>query len=205
MAEKRRLGELLIEAGVLDKQHLQKALVEQKHAGKPLGVTLVQLGLVDERALLAVLGQQLDFPVVQVEGRRIASEVLELVPYEVAIRHHCIPLHAESSGPGHELYLGMSDPTDFEAIADVGFRTGMRITPVLVGYSQIEDAIQRRYKRMSFTVSLAEDISLQKLGVAAQQFVEEALGAPLEDLPAEAPGPVGPLLQAVRLWRGLQR
>lgn len=204
MAPRRRLGELLIEAGVLDKERLNKALSEQKHGGQPLGVTLVKLGFVDERALLAVLGKQLDFPVVQLEGRRISPEVLELVPYEIAIKHHCIPLFAGNNGPERELYLGMSDPTDLDAIDDVSFRTGMRICPVLVGYSEIEEAIRRRYKRMSFTVSLAEDIALQQLGVAAQRFVEDALGGPIDSLPAQAPGPIGPLLRAVRLWRGLQ-
>ncbi len=198
-----RLGELLIAAGVLDRERLQTALHEHSKNGKPLGVTLVQLGMVDERAMLTVLGKQLDFPVVVLEGRRIPGEVLELVPYEIAIKHHCIPLLVETRDAAKELYLGMSDPTDLGAVDDVRFRTGLRVQPVLVSYSQIEDAIEQRYRRLSFTVSLAEDIALQKVAVAAQRFVEEALGGPLEDLANEAPGPVGPLLLAIKRWRGL--
>ncbi len=205
MAEKKRLGKLLIEAGVLEKAGLQEALSQQAHRRTPLGVTLVELGLVDEAAMLSVLGKQLDFPVVQLQGRRIAQEVLELIPYEVAIKHHCIPLLVETPSALEELYLGMSDPTDLEAIDDVSFQTGLRVHPVLVSYSQLEDAIESRYRTLSFTVSLAEDIALQKLGVAAQRFVEEALGDSLEELPDEAAGPVGPLLQAVKRWRGLKR
>ena len=205
MAEKRRLGELLIEAGVLKKADLQDALSQQAHRGTPLGVTLVEIGLVDEASMLSVLGKQLDFPVVQLQGRRIAQEVLELIPYEVAIKHHCIPLLVETRDALEELYLGMSDPTDLEAIDDVGFQTGLRVHPILVSYSQLDDAIESRYRKLSFTISLAEDIALQKLGVAAQRFVEEALGDSLSKLPDEAAGPVGPLLQAVKRWRGLTR
>ena len=203
--EKKRLGELLIEADLLDQEGLQEALAQHSHRGTPLGATLVELGLVPEASMLALLSMQLRFLVVQLQGRRIAQEVLELISYEVAIKHHCIPLLVETRAGREELFLGMSDPTDLEAIDHVNFQTGLSVHPVLVSYSQLEDAIESRYRSLSFTVSLAEDIALQKLGVEAQRFVEEALGDSLEKLPDEAPGAVGPLLQALKRWRGLTR
>lgn len=204
MKHRQRLGELLIQAGFLDESQLRGALSHQRQWGRPLGVTLVQLGVVDESSMLEVLGAQLDYAVVHLDGQRIPSEVLELIPYEVAIKHHCIPLFVEGKDGVQKLYLGMSDPTDLEVVDEVGFRTGLRVQPVLVGYSQLEDAIERRYRKLSFTVSLQEDIALQKVGAEAERFLQRILGETLEKLD-DVPGPAGPLLQAVKKWRSLAR
>ena len=62
-AKRRRLGELLIEAGVLDPTQLQAALAEQKKWGGKLGRTLVEMGFVDEDSMVRALSRQLKLPV----------------------------------------------------------------------------------------------------------------------------------------------
>ena len=66
------LGEILVESGMIDGFQLRSALADQKRWGRPLGVTLVKLGFVDEEELLRMLSRQLDVAIVDLKGKRIA-------------------------------------------------------------------------------------------------------------------------------------
>ena len=146
MAEKRKLGEMLVEAGLIDEIQLRTALSDQRQWRRPLGITLVSLGFVSEAEVMRILSDQLSCPVADLDVKIVAPEVIELVPYEIATRHHCLPLTAQRKGSVMELYLAMSDPTDLAVIDDIRFRTGHAVRPVLVGDQQIEEAIQRSYR-----------------------------------------------------------
>ncbi len=155
MARRRKLGELLIEAGLLDESQLEVALVEQRRYDKPLGVTLILLDLVAEEEMLRVLGRQLDVPAVRLTDRGLPPELAELLPYEFAKRHQCLPLHVEAKGAKKELYVGMSNPTDLNVLDDIAFRTSMTVHAVLVSPLQLDDAIERQYSHGGF--ASAED------------------------------------------------
>ena len=146
MAEKRKLGELLLEAGLINKFQLGKALSDQRQWRQPLGNILINMGFVSEADLMRVLSDQLDYPVADLDAKIVAPEVIELVPYEIATKHHCMPLAVQRKGAITELYLAMFDPTDLTVIDDIGFRTGHEVHPVLVGDQQLKDAIQRSYR-----------------------------------------------------------
>jgi hypothetical protein len=150
MASREKLGDMLISAGLLDQSRLNVALADQRQWSRPLGITLIKLGFVGEGELFRVLARQLDVPVVQLEDRRINREIVELVPEELARKHRCLPLFTEREGAGTALYLGMTDPTDLEAIDTVGFRTGHNVHPVLVSDLQIDAAIERSYRGHGF-------------------------------------------------------
>jgi type IV pilus assembly protein PilB len=145
MEKRRRLGDLLLEAGLVDESQLKIALADQGQWQRPLGVTLVKLGFVSETDIVAVLSEQLEIPVVHVVGKRIATEVLELVPHEIAQRRRCLPLFVGKTGQLEELYLGIADPTDIELVDDISFRTGLQVCPVLVMDGQLEEAIAANY------------------------------------------------------------
>lgn len=145
MAGKARLGELLIQAGLIDELQLTRALGEQKQWGKRLGQMLLKLGFVEEADLLGVLAKQLGLSAVRLEGKRVDPEVLELIPAQLARKHRCLPLFVKRVGGIDELYLGMDDPSDLAAIDDLSFRTGRRIHPVLVGSFELSDALERFY------------------------------------------------------------
>ena len=146
LAPKRRLGELLTAAGLIDEFQLHAALADQAKRGRPLGTTLIALGFIGEEDMLGVLGHQLKTPISQLPGLDIPEEVLELVPLEVAEKYHCIPIFVRDGAGVRELHLGMSDPTDLSALDDIGSRTGMAVYPVLVLHGQLEDAINRHYR-----------------------------------------------------------
>ena len=87
-----KVGDLLIHAGVIDELQLKAALAEQEQWGRRIGVTLIKMGLVEENHLIRALAQQLGLPATSLVGRRIAPEVIALVPARVATQHGVIPL-----------------------------------------------------------------------------------------------------------------
>lgn len=147
MRERKRVGEILVDAGVIDAHQLAAALGEQARWGRRLGVTLIKLGMVEEGHLIRALAKQLDLPVASLAGKRIPDEVIALVPGRVASEHGVIPLFTKQDGPGRQLFLGMEDPSNLEVLDDLSFRTGMEIHPVMIGPSELGEAIDRYYHR----------------------------------------------------------
>ena len=147
MSQRKKLGELLIEAGLLDESHLQTALSDQTQWGRMLGITLVKLGFLDESDLLRVLSQQVGHPFIDIDGKAIAPEVLELVPYDMSPEKGCVPLLVKPAKPRDELYLGMCDPTALGLADDISFRTSMKVIPVLVADGHLQEAIDVNYRR----------------------------------------------------------
>ncbi len=145
MADRPRLGELLVNAGVLDGTQLSAALAEQRKWGSPLGTIVVRMGFVDEETLVRTLARQLKLPLAWLRGKRIGYEVLDLVPRELAQKHRCLPLSIQGEGAHRALFLAMQDPVDLKAIDEISFRVGCTIKPVLVAPAELEDALQLHY------------------------------------------------------------
>jgi hypothetical protein len=141
-----RLGQLLVRAGVLDAGSLAKALVEHERSGRPLGMTLVELGLVSEQVLMSTLGHQLGLPIARVASWPVSAELCELVPAEIAEKHRCLPLSLKDEGSRRSLYLGMADPSDLECLEAVRAATGREIRIVLVAPSEMDAALARHYR-----------------------------------------------------------
>lgn len=147
MHNRLKVGELLVHAGVIDEMQLRAALGEQARWGRRLGVTLIKLGMVEENHLIRALAQQLGLPATSLGGRRISPEVIALVPARVATQHSVIPLFIKRVGNSGKLFLGMEDPSKLEVLDDICFRTGLEIQPVMMGPTEIDQAIDRYYRR----------------------------------------------------------
>ena len=145
MSEKPRVGEILVRAGVIDELQLSSALGEQSRWGRRLGVTLIKMGMVEEGHLVRALAKQLDLPVASLAGKRISDDVIALVPMRVASEHGVIPLFVKKEGETGQLFLGMEAPSNLAVLDDLSFRTGMEIHPVMVGPSELGEAMDRYY------------------------------------------------------------
>ena len=88
---RKKLGEMLIEAGVLTESGLRLALGEQRRWGGTLGRTLIEMKLVNEAELVNVLAKQLALPTIDLETLEIHPTVLDLVPGDFALEHTLIP------------------------------------------------------------------------------------------------------------------
>jgi hypothetical protein len=150
MREKPKIGELLVEVGAIDEAQLTAALDEQRQWGRPLGMTLVGLGFLEEDTLVRTLASQLKLPIVKLAGKRVGQEVLDLVPIDLAEKHRCIPLLQNEEGGQQVLYLGMEDPADQEAIAEIRSRIGGNVKFVLVAPRELDEALHRHYHWASY-------------------------------------------------------
>jgi type IV pilus assembly protein PilB len=145
LARRRRLGEILLEAGLITDLQLTVGLGEQHNWGRRLGAILIDQGVLAEADLVRVLSAQLGVAAVDLEGKSIDPEVLALLPRSVVEKYACLPLFRRREGGKDQLYLGMEDPCDLDALDDVSFHTGLKVMPVVLGPRQLWKAIDRFY------------------------------------------------------------
>ena len=143
--EKKKLGEILLEAGVIDKFQLKSALAEQAKWGGRLGNHLVQMGTLTEDLLVKALSKQLKIPNLDLSQMAVTPDVLELVPQEIAEKFHLVPVAVKKIANKKTLIVAMSDPTNLDAVDELQFRTGHIIKPAVAGDTAIELAIRRFY------------------------------------------------------------
>lgn len=188
MGEKPKLGELLVQAGAIDEAQLKSALGEQRQWGRPLGMTLVRMGFLNEDTLIHTLANQLKLPVVKLRGKQVNAEVLERVPVELAEKHRCIPLLVNDEGGQEVLYLGMEDPSDLEALDDISFRIDEKVKPVLVAPAELDEALQRHYHWASYAGGAAESPG-EAQAEGEPEVVETTSGEKPEASPLQADSP----------------
>ncbi|ALF11684.1 GspE/PulE family protein [Parageobacillus thermoglucosidasius] len=160
--ERKRLGDLLVEAGLITEEQLEEALRE-KAPGQKLGDVLLQLGYITEQQLIEVLEFQLGIPHVSLYRYPIDPKLTNLIPKEFAKRHMVMPLKVE----GERLLVAMADPMDFFVIDDLRLSTGFHIETAIASKDDILRAINKYYD-MDESV---EDFL--QMALAAETTVEE--------------------------------
>lgn len=143
-----RLGELLVQAGVLSAEALQQALqLQQAEGGKRrLGRLLVEQGFVDETQLTQVLGRQFSVPWVSLYHVDFSRQLLNLVPREVAEGYGVVPVYVRHvRGQGETLYVATDDPTNDEGLRKAAAYAGLPVRPMIASASDIRSAIRVYY------------------------------------------------------------
>ncbi|QEK12124.1 type II secretion system protein GspE [Crassaminicella thermophila] len=139
----KRLGDLLIDAKLITKDQLDRALNLQKTTGKKLGELLIAEGLVNEKQIIEVLEFQLGIPHLDLEKYFIDPEIPRLITERLAKRHILIPVRKEKD----KLIVAMSDPLNIFAIDDVKIATGLEVSLAIATKEQILNAIEQYYGR----------------------------------------------------------
>jgi type IV pilus assembly protein PilB len=142
----KRIGELLVEAGVLSQQQLEQALFAQRKDGRRLGQLLIELGLVGETKLTQTLSRQLSVPWVSLYHVDFSRSLLNLVPRVVAEKYSLVPIFVRRvRNQGETLYVAMDDPTRDEAIDEVTRASSMPVKPMIACPTDIRAAIRVYY------------------------------------------------------------
>ncbi|HUA17943.1 MAG TPA: type II secretion system ATPase GspE [Bryobacteraceae bacterium] len=136
-----RLGEMLIERKLITAEDLERALELQKERGDKLGKTLVDMGFIAMRDVLAALSDQLGVPLVAIDGPPVVSSETESLSPRFLRQFRCLPLSRDD----HTVTLAMADPLDVETIATVRGCTGLSVNAVLAAEQEILDAIDKYY------------------------------------------------------------
>jgi general secretion pathway protein E len=168
-----RLGEILIERKLITTEDLERALELQKERGDKIGKTLVDLGFVAMRDVLAALADQLDVPLVTIDGPPAASPETETLSPRFLRQFRCLPMSTED----HTVVLAMADPRDVETINAVRSCTSLKVRTVLAGEQEILDAIDKYYGE-----SARGETEINGEGTDASEDLEH-----LRDMASEAP------------------
>ncbi len=139
---KRRMGDMLVDMGVLTEGQLTASLREQQ--AKPqrrIGGILVENGYVSEESVARVLAHQLSLPFVRLAPEVVDASAPRLINGQLAKRRQCIPITATSD----RVVLAMANPQDLITLDDVKLSSGRAVSPVVATGSDIVAAIGRYY------------------------------------------------------------
>jgi len=137
-----RLGEMLLEAGLIDRFQLDSALSMQRNLGGRIGSALVKLGYLPENTILEFLESQAKFSRISLGDLEIPKELLTLIPASRMLHLLVIPIEMRQQGKEKILRVAMTDPTNQPLLEDLQFATGCRILPVLASEEEIRQALE---------------------------------------------------------------
>src|SRR2546430_7824854 len=179
----KKLGEILVEEGLISHEQLEQALLEQSRTDQLLGRILIDMKMVRESDLMAALAKQIGFRFVDLTDYQIDAGAAMLIPDQVARRYRALPIGYEEN----KLLVAMADPANLFALDDIRTITGMEVQPVVATAADIEGAI-RKDSRM--------DESVQQMASEASATAEDDLRE-LEK--AAAAVEEGPIVKMVNL------
>lgn len=151
---RKRLGDLLVEAGLITEEQLQLTL-KDKDSSQRLGDALLEKGYITEQQLIEVLEFQLGIPHVSLYRYPFDPKLFSLIPEDVAKRNLMIPLKKD----GNRLFVAMADPMDFYAIDDLRLSTGFQIETTIATKEDILRSISKYYNDDTGFAEFLEDLS----------------------------------------------
>jgi len=149
-----RLGDLLVEKGLLPPDKVQEAILLQKTSGRRLGQIVVEKGWVTEKVLLTALGEQFGIPYVDLKAGLYDPDIVGSLDTEVAKRLAMLPLFRVRE----YLYLATADPQAAPGFAEVEERTGLRVRPVLARKEQILKTISEAHSGSQYGTMVLEEL-----------------------------------------------
>lgn len=137
---RKRLGDLLVEAGLITEKQLKQTLAN-KSPDEKLGDALLREGFITEQQLIEVLEFQLGIPHINIYQYSIDPDIIQLVPKELAKRHNIMPIRKEKN----KLFVAMADPMDYFAIEELRMATGCQIEPAIATKDELFRTITKYY------------------------------------------------------------
>jgi len=134
---KRELGEILLQADLINQAQLAEALGLQRTFGERLASVLVRQHILTEKFAVTYLGRQLGVPPIDLSKTEIDLSLLDVVPLDMCERSLVFPVRVE----GTRLQLAMSDPMDHALVSEIEFKTGVRLAPMIALESSVKNAI----------------------------------------------------------------
>lgn len=179
MAEKLRLGELLLQSQLITEEELKQALKMQVGGNRRLGRILVQMGVITPDELLEILSKQFDLPIIE-PSEEYTQEAQTLLPRYLCNKYEVFPLGVIKE---KILKVAMADPSDSEAITNIEHYTGKAVQPCLAKQDAIDKAIKKciplsfrdffnpqSFTRWSWAASLVTLVLIVAVGLFTYRF-----------------------------------
>jgi len=175
----KKIGDILIEAGLITDDDLHKALAEQSQNRElKVGQILIKMGVMTEVELISALAKKFHMPFVDLDEYTINPLVVEEIESDILLRFQVLPIASDE----HTLTLAASDPLDIEGFDIIRFQTKKRISEVLAAPSQIEQLLERE---VTATSGGDEDwLWIERVGGEKEEALENEV---VEVKAAEAP------------------
>jgi chromosomal replication initiator protein DnaA len=139
---RKRLGDMLLEEGVITRAQLEEALARKEQDGAFIGKALVELGFIDQKTLMSFLVKQCKIPHISLLDYEVNSELLKLVPKELCLTYHLIPIDKL----GKILTVAMADPLDEVALEELrACCPELRIKPILCDWDHFVVVARRLF------------------------------------------------------------
>lgn len=174
----KRLGEMLVDAGVLTQAQIDQALADQKGSGKRLGTVLLDEHYITEDQLIDTLRLQLGIDFIDLNKAKIDPAIAKYVPKNMARQYRVVPVKVQ----GDKLWLAMEDPLNFRALEDVKSASKKRVIPMIAYKDAISRALSVLYENEG--AALAIEQMQQERGLTVE---EEAINQNLQNEASEAP------------------
>ncbi|KGK18765.1 GspE/PulE family protein [Vibrio navarrensis] len=158
---RKRLGDLLVEEGIINETQLNQALSVQGSSGRKLGDTLIDLGFLTEQQMLAFLSQQLNLPLIDLSRAMVDIDAVQLLPEVHARRLRALVIGQQ----GDTLRVAMSDPADLiaqEALLGQLGQYGLEF--VIAPERQLVESFDRYYRRTKEIATFAEQLQAEHQG-----------------------------------------
>jgi hypothetical protein len=196
MAIRKRLGEMLVEAGIIDDSQLHAALAHQRQWGGRLGAALIEMKLVSEQAIVDALALKFGFEIARLD--RIEHYAFEqaraFVSRDYAVRNRVFPLAADTG----VLTVAMSDPTNLAIVDELAFKSGRRVKVCITGEHALAAAIRSFFgedpsgAREAIPLDAEDDVDVEPLydpiGATSNEQMNQLYEQPSAAEHAPAPG-----------------
>lgn len=177
----KRIGDLLIEAGVLTQEKLEAALTEGRATGDPLGVVLIRQGHITEKQLGQMLAVQHNTAYFNVKEHKFDKEVLDILPEEFIKRNKVIPLSIDRKR--NRITVVMSRPDELQVLDEISLLTGLRPVPMVSTHKELDEILNQfftvKQSAAEAMANLSADIDKDDMydSSSISDLIEEELAA----------------------------
>ena len=175
---KKRLGEILIEEGLITDAQLIEALSESKKLKIPLGSTLCQMGFITLENLKKALHKQQGYDTVNIDEIKIQEKVINILPEDFIKTNKVMPI----SSDGRKLVVGMVNPNDIKALKDIVYLTGQKPRAMLITHIEFQEFLNTVYSSSKKeTKEIIQKIEKEALEINVEETLWEQVERDLQD------------------------
>ncbi|MBN1363957.1 MAG: Flp pilus assembly complex ATPase component TadA [Syntrophaceae bacterium] len=182
MRTRKRLGEILVNEGILTEEMLEKVLNEQKKTNLRFGQYLIRQGIVKEKQIIDLLSTQLNIKKYQFQEYPLDFDLVRYIPVDVAQRNQVVPLKLK----GNLLEVGIGDPLEIKVLDYIEKLTNMEVEPVICSEMEINQLINSMYGEKSDLGDLMGSMEIDSKPEEESEIQEAVHITSLKDQAGEA-------------------
>ena len=186
MRARKKLGEILVEGGLLTQKQLEEALPFQKKSNLKLGQFLVREGIVSESQIVDLVSNQLKLEKYQPDKYTIDVDLSNLLPAEIAHKYQAAPLQKN----GLLLTIAMMDPLDINALDAIEVYTNCEVEAIICTeqhLNQMLSSLYGTYAGIGGVLEDMEEMEIDKISEEKAPTTEDVEVSSLQGMAEEAP------------------